>query len=228
MAAQFGWKILTMDVVGAYLPAEPARHIYLQYPRGFADYLRRLHNGALPFDPDLYVLRAAKNVYGLKDAGRVWYRELTSILDPCLFVRARVINGVRRLCLLVVYVDDLLVVGDADQVDITNAELSAKLPLQDGGDDFLGLRIRHTDRGVSVDQAEYAPPGRGQRRLWRRYPDDDAASRRVPCRRHLRLQDRGPHRGRPRLPQGHRRARLLDQDAALAALPVRPLLIEEG
>ncbi|MGA1496015.1 MAG: reverse transcriptase domain-containing protein, partial [Rhodothermales bacterium] len=124
----------------------------MSYPAGFAEYLRHCHNGSLPFEPDDYVLQVQKNVYGLRDAGKVWYRMISSILidelgfrrsplDNCLFVHATTTAGLRSVCVLALYVDDILLAGCPRLVKDISAALHARLPLHKGGDDYLGLSI---------------------------------------------------------------------------------------
>jgi hypothetical protein len=103
--------------------APPSHPFYLRYPPGFRAYLSVKHGGDAPFDPDDYLLRVDKNIYGTEDAGRVWFDLLSSALiddmgfarmpvDRCVFRLSTPVDGVMCACIILVYVDDLLVVGD--------------------------------------------------------------------------------------------------------------------
>ena len=58
-----------------------------------------MHGGSLPYDPDDYLLRVDKNVYGDADSGRIWFDSFSdyllnalgftqSMIDRCAFRRA--------------------------------------------------------------------------------------------------------------------------------------------
>jgi len=75
-----------MDFVLAYTQANPKMQLYMKMPQGFA------YNGFT----DGYVLKLKKNLYGAKDAGRIWYEHLSKLLiqkhgfmqssiDECVF-----------------------------------------------------------------------------------------------------------------------------------------------
>jgi hypothetical protein len=168
LTAQFGWDVRQFDVVQAYPLADCERTYYVHYPPGFSNYLMQKH-GYMPFDPSLYLLRVDKNCYGDPPAGRLWYDKLSlqiivemgfvrSSVDRCLFVYAEIVDGVRAACTIVVYVDDLLLAGDAALVERFSAELNAAFPLTEGGDDYLGLEIAvdQVAGHVRVTQAAYA------------------------------------------------------------------------
>ena len=70
LAAQLGWTISRFDVIKAHMLATPLRTYFIRYPPGFTEFLR-LKFGHAPFNPDHFLLRAAKNAYGAPDAGRV-------------------------------------------------------------------------------------------------------------------------------------------------------------
>ena len=67
-AAQQDWEIEHVDVKSAYLNAPLKEEIYMQAPRGI---LKPGQEGK--------VLRLLKGLYGLKQAGRGWYLEMSNI-----------------------------------------------------------------------------------------------------------------------------------------------------
>jgi hypothetical protein len=84
LAAIKGLKIQQMDVKGAYLNGTLNEKVYMRQPDGFDDGTGR-------------VCLLIKTLYGLKQSGREWYKELSAKLkkrgfeclrsDPCAFVR---------------------------------------------------------------------------------------------------------------------------------------------
>ena len=167
MVAQFDWRVLQFDVASAYLNADPVRTVYATYPAGFRDFLQRTHDTA-PFNPDEYLLRVAKNVYGAPDAGRIWYERLSEVLtgnlgfhispvDRCLFKLTSTSNNTHATCILLVYVDDLLIAGEQSLVERVSAALRQQFVLKEGGQDYLGLEINTQTNGtVRVSQGTYA------------------------------------------------------------------------
>jgi len=81
------WKSRQLDFVLAYQQANVEGDIYMRMPHGF-----KLNDGR---DRKSHVLKLIKNIYGLKQAGRVWNQHLDkgmtelgyrkSKIDPCLY-----------------------------------------------------------------------------------------------------------------------------------------------
>jgi len=104
MTVVHGWKTRQLDYVLAFPQAPVDRDIYMNVPKGFKV------NG-----PDKqYVLQLQRNVYGQKQAGRVWneylHHKLTKVLgftrstiDECVYFRGRV--------MYVLYTDDSIIAG---------------------------------------------------------------------------------------------------------------------
>lgn len=95
---------------------------------------------------------STKNVYGREESGVIWFQMLSQFLtdeigfsvmpvDRCLFRMSREIDGVTKTCVVLTYVDDLLVVGDSElQAEVSSA-IAARFPVTKGGSDYLGMRI---------------------------------------------------------------------------------------
>ena len=94
----FGWHTQQVDYIAAYNQAPIDRDMYMEFPRGFT-----VPGGV---DRKAFVLKLHGNLYGQKQAGRVWYKYLRKRLvtkagfvqskhDECLFFRGE--SNVRTL-----------------------------------------------------------------------------------------------------------------------------------
>lgn len=126
-----------VDVRTAFLNGELTEEVYIEVPDG----LREMY-------PDK-CLKLDKAIYGLKQAPRVWWLNLSTTLgkhgfipsfaDQCLFIK----KGKHGLVYCLVYVDDMLFAGHAEDVqDAVNIILQT-YDATDEGDakSFLGLAI---------------------------------------------------------------------------------------
>jgi transposase InsO family protein len=155
-ANQHDLDLRQLDVTTAFLIPELPSHerVFIHPPDGVEGV------------PPGCVFELRKSLYGLKQAGRAWYGVLDtklkslgfvpSFADPCLYIRRR--GG--RTCMVLTYVDDILLAGStADVADIT-ADLSKSFAMTDGGEPktFLGVhfardRVRRT---ITLSQHAYA------------------------------------------------------------------------
>ena len=140
------WKSRQIDFVLAYPQADIQVPMYMELPKGIE-----------PKDDNVdkkgYVLQLLKNLYGQKQAGRVWSLFLkekleaigfvVSEFDECLFYRDNV--------MFIVYVDDGIFVSTSDDaIDKAIQDLKdQKLNLEDQGDikDYLGVNVTELDNG---------------------------------------------------------------------------------
>jgi hypothetical protein len=145
MAATHGWHTIQLDFVAAFPQAPVERELYMEVPRGvYIDGVRNTKD---------YVLRLKKNLYGQKQAGRVWNQYLTkklkqigfkqSEVDECLFYKGKT--------MYVLYTDDSLLAGpDQEEMDkAINDMKKVGLDITVEGDiqDFLGVNIERRDDG---------------------------------------------------------------------------------
>ena len=144
-----GWSSRQLDFVIAYPQAPAEMPLYLRLPQGYKrkGMTRKSH-----------ILKLKRNVYGQKQAGRVWNQYMDqgmrsigftpSKFDPCLYYRASVI--------FLVYIDDCIVFGPnstaIDQVvqDLRNSNHNFTLDDQGEVGDFLGIQIQKLDDGSIV------------------------------------------------------------------------------
>jgi hypothetical protein len=130
-------ELRQLDVKTAYLYGDIDRELYIQQPPGFED---GTHQACL----------LLKNLYGLKQGPRMWHKKLVETLeriglvesdaDPGLFIK-RSSSG--RI-LLLVYVDDMLLAGRREDIDVLVTALSREFDVRDLGDAaayFLGYEI---------------------------------------------------------------------------------------
>jgi hypothetical protein len=151
LVAAHGWHTKQIDYVLAFPQAPVEKELYMKVPRGF-----KIESD----DSEEYVLRLHRNVYGQKQAGRVWnkylHNKLTkelkfkqSKVDECVYFRGSVIY--------VLYTDDSILAGpNQREIDQVIADIkSAKLDITVEGDlqDFLGVNIeRQKDGKIKLSQ----------------------------------------------------------------------------
>jgi hypothetical protein len=155
IAARHDWEIKSFDFNGAYLNGEldANEQIFMQAPPGY--------------ESDLHIVkRLLKSLYGLKQAGRLWYDTLTralkslgfraSMANPGVFI-ARV-NG--HFLILAVHVDDCVLTGSlSEQIAEYKLKLNFCYALTDLGPVhwLLGIKVTR-DRAAhtkSLSQKAY-------------------------------------------------------------------------
>jgi Reverse transcriptase (RNA-dependent DNA polymerase) len=111
-AAVNKWPVKTFDFVHAFPQAPSEAELYIDIPRGCT----------IDGDNSKWAMKVVNNIYGQKQAGRVWYRYLVDKLNnelhfqqssynPCILW-----NGV---CLIVIYTDDKIITGNTTKLDAT-------------------------------------------------------------------------------------------------------------
>ncbi|KAJ6436334.1 reverse transcriptase family protein [Purpureocillium lavendulum] len=143
-AARFDLDIRQFDVGNAFLYSDlnKDRPVYVQLPKGYVD-LGFLKPGETP----TMVAELEKALYGLRESPVLWYNEVSQALkeaginrtdeEPCVFTNGKI--------LVLVYVDDILVVGprqEKEAIDVLVRHLQSKYDLRE--EDFrwyLGIRV---------------------------------------------------------------------------------------
>jgi hypothetical protein len=138
------WAMRQIDFVQAYVQAPIECDMYMQLPPG----IETKHGNSKD-----YVLKLLANLYGQKQAGRVWNQYLVdklrevgfqqSLIDECVFYRDDVI--------FIVYVDDGLFFGsDDDTLSLIIKKLRDGLNIEDQGHpaDYVGVNIKKRRDGT--------------------------------------------------------------------------------
>ena len=162
------WRSRQLDFVMAYLQAPAEMPLYLQLPQG---YKRK------GMTWKSHVLKLKCNVYGQKQAGRVWNQYMDqgmraigftpSKFDPCLYYRNSIIS--------LVYIDDCIVFGpnnkaiDEVVTDLRNSTQNFTRNDQGEVGIFLGIQIQKLDDGsiiltqTAADQLHHPGPALAER-----------------------------------------------------------------
>lgn len=116
LAVTNNWHLRQLDINTAFLQGTLKEEVYMSQPPGFTDQAFPSH-----------ICKLHKAIYGLRQAPRAWYMELTNFLLGVGFKRS-VATTWTTLCLfhiiplpplyLIVYVDDIIVTGP----NITNLD----------------------------------------------------------------------------------------------------------
>ena len=145
MVAAYEWHTQQIDYVLAFPQAPVEKEIYMKVPRGFK---------ITGKNPENYVLKLNQNVYGQKQAGRVWNKYLEKILiDQVGFTQSKIDNCVyyKGKTMYVLYTDDSILAGpDKEEIEsIINKIRGTGLNITREGDikDFLGINITKRDDG---------------------------------------------------------------------------------
>ena len=139
-----GWDTRQVDFVLAYTQAKVECELYMSIPKGFE----------VDGDEE-YVLKLKKNLFGQRQAGRVWNQHLierlkavgfvASQIDECLFYKGQSV--------FVLYTDDSILAGpNSKELDSIIEDMrKAELDLTVEGDiaDFLGVKIEKSKDGKS-------------------------------------------------------------------------------
>ena len=143
LAFVFGWIAEIVDVETAFLYGELEEEIYMRIPIGLSDYLEGENcNGEC--------LLLLKGIYGLVQSARQFFKKILEVLtkkmnfikclsDQCLLYR-RNENGTVIICL---YIDDTLVVGDRNAVDLFKKEIKNFFSTKEEGtmEEFVGCKV---------------------------------------------------------------------------------------
>jgi len=146
-----GWHTQQLDFTLAYPQADVDRPLYMEIPKGVQVAGQRIST-------DTYVLQLIKNLYGQKQAGRVWYLWMTerllrmgftqSNIDPCVFYYKGTV--------MLVYVDDTILLGPTREgINTVMQLLHSQFSIEDEGEisDYLGVKVtKNQDGTITLSQ----------------------------------------------------------------------------
>eukprot|EP00833_Pecoramyces_ruminatium_P015872 jgi/Orpsp1_1/1189904/evm.model.d7180000075388.1 len=149
IAAINNYDIYQIDIKTAYLNAKLDENIYMYAPEGHEMYRKG-------------ILKLNKALYGLKQSSRMWNEELNNTLkelnfirlisEPCLYVKKNKYNNI--ICLLGVYVDDILITGTHIEIKKVKESIQNKYKLNDLGQAnfIIGIKIVKCSDGYIIHQ----------------------------------------------------------------------------
>lgn len=152
LGAHYDYEIANVDVCTAYLNAPIDKEIHMRIPEGSG-----LGNS------DTHCIRLKRALYGLKQSGHLWHKELSKALtqlewkptvaEPCLFYRT--VNGEQQF--LSCYVDDILIATQTPKsMNIVKKEIAGKFKIDDPNDltEILGIRVTRDrcNKKIYLDQ----------------------------------------------------------------------------
>ena len=127
-----------MDVKTAFLNGVIEEEVYIEQPEGFT-----VHGS------ESHVCHLKKALYGLKQAPRAWYSRIDSYLQRLGFTKSEAVSNLyfkvvgNLPLILVLYVDDLFLTGDEQQIARCKRELTSEFEMKDSGliHYFMGLEV---------------------------------------------------------------------------------------
>eukprot|EP00253_Pinus_taeda_P028118 PITA_28118 len=180
LATKCNWKLHQLDVKSAFLNGDLKEEIYLVQREGFVKQ-----------GQEHLVCRLKKALYGLKQAPRSWYEKVDSFFleygfhrslnDPNLYTKY---NNQGQIILISLYVDDMIITGDADDLIRGIKRLMAQVfEMKDLGSLHycLGLEVCRDTGQTFLTQWKYA------RNLLEEFGMNQCRSAATPLQQNLKL-----------------------------------------
>jgi hypothetical protein len=153
LATNLKWELFQLDVKNAFLHGDLKEEVYMEIPPGFHTHET---NGK--------VCKLRKSLYGLKQSPRAWFGRfrmeicswgyLQSNADHTLFYKH--VKG--KIAILVVYVDDIVITGNAEEeIHQLKKNLAKSFEVKDLGHlhYFLGIEVAYGVEGTFLSQRKY-------------------------------------------------------------------------
>eukprot|EP00253_Pinus_taeda_P009788 PITA_09788 len=152
LAASQGWNLHQMDAKTVFLHGSIKEEVYVEQPEGF-----EIH------DRESHVCRFKKALYGMKQAPRAWYERIDSYLMKLGFTRSEADPNLYFMVeddkplILVLYVDDLFLIGVDPLIHKCKRELAFEFEMKDLGlmHSFLGLEVSQKPGEIFLSQGKY-------------------------------------------------------------------------
>lgn len=141
LAIQNDWKITQMDVPTAFLNGKLEKSVYIKIPQGVKNCKNK-------------TLKLNRALYGLKESPRCWNETFNKFAENIGFTRSKhdVCLYTKKDCIMLVYVDDILITGK--DVEKTIVELKLQFNTRDMGNlsTFLGITYDFEKDKVRISQ----------------------------------------------------------------------------
>jgi hypothetical protein len=191
IAARYNLDIQQMDVCSAFLGALLEEEIYVTPPPGYGELTGTAGTGTAKG-----VKRLLRSLHGLKQAPRVWYGTIKDFLVTLGFVVSKLEGGFfilrqaeheRFRLLMVIYVHDLLLIGEPAFVSQIKEEMKRRFDMHDLGavDFYLGMKIERGSGFIDLSQSVFINT------ILHRFGMQDAKPVGTPMDAKLKLQKRG-------------------------------------
>lgn len=148
------WKVHHLDVKSTFLNGDLEEEVYVSQPEGF---VKR--------DQPRKVYKLSKALYGLRQAPRAWNARLYKCLRGLGFVKCLQEHAVytknrdRKLIIIGIYVDDLIVTGNCDaEVEEFKAQMNREFEMSNLGtlSYYLEIEVVQREGEITLKQATYA------------------------------------------------------------------------
>ena len=167
LAAFFKWDIHQLDISTAFLNAKLDTEVYMEIPEGMENEVNDFLSAQGLTHDDLgnrkIVLRLLKSLYGLKQSPHEWYKDIDGKLQNLGFRKCEAdenlyIPTFENGSFLLLYVDDILLVGPIDGIVNVKKLIMPLYKMRDLGEAtfFLGVEInRLPDGKIKLSQTRY-------------------------------------------------------------------------
>ena len=180
LATKCNWELHQLDVKSAFLNGDLKEEIYLVQPEGYVKQ-----------GQEHLICKLKKALYGLKQAPRSWYEKVDSFFveygfhrslnDPNLYTKY---NNQGQIILISLYVDDMIITGDADDLIRGIKRLMAQVFEMKDLESLhycLGLEVCRDTGQTFLTQGKYA------RNLLEKFGMDQCRSAATPLQQNLKL-----------------------------------------
>ena len=163
-AAVRGWKLSLADVGSAYLEIDqPRDNVFIEMPRDVPAAMLE----EAGFTPGVRYFQVTKCLYGLRESGLEFYKELRRVLelggwiaseiDPCVFVKENT-QGEKEY--VATFVDDLLILArDESKKELMELLRNRfeEVKYEEEAKSYLGynLEYRNTEQGLEIKVNQY-------------------------------------------------------------------------
>jgi hypothetical protein len=202
LAIQNHLSLQLMDVITAYLYESLDSDIYMKVFDIILDsdiYMKVPDIISIPntdANRNMYCVKLAKSLYGLKQSVRMWYNQLKEFIlnkgysnnNDYLYVFIK--KSTTGFCIISIYVDDLNIIDHTKDIEEAHNHLKTEFEMKDLGKTkiFLGLQLYHLHTSILVHQSAYV------QKVLKKFNMDKAYSARTPMVVHALEKDTDPFR----------------------------------